>query len=152
MPIRCISALMRCSYQYWSSPFTPGAYPRRSRSIASGGSGDSTPELAPCSDSVRHVISRRSVPLDNWFGKDYNIAVSQTPQFHVDSQSVAGSHRAKHAARTVPGGVFLFWRWLTCGHGHHDWKLQAGLDLARHGVFVVVARACPRCDLVEVLE
>jgi hypothetical protein len=60
--------------------------------------------------------------------------------------------------------VRRLWRWLTCGHGRHLWQIGAGIDLRAvhmHGyrnadysseVYVIVARSCPRCGLVEVLE
>ncbi len=51
--------------------------------------------------------------------------------------------------------LFVFWRWLTCGHGRHRWQLNSGIDLASPdgwNVFVIVARHCSRCGTTEVLE
>ena len=68
-----------------------------------------------------------------------------------------------------PPALLRFWRWLTCGHGHHRWQLHAALDLATmppmceavfwlshnavgNGAPVVIAKHCPRCDLIEIVE
>jgi hypothetical protein len=61
--------------------------------------------------------------------------------------------------------VKRLWRWLTCGHGRHAWRVGAAYDLdepvpamsglvnwLEHGGRVVAARHCPRCDLVEIVE
>ena len=94
--------------------------------------------------------------LDFWFGKEYNDAV---PQTHSGSGNLPLGLAAQPTPSTAPldhrrGVLFRFWRWLTCGHGHHAWRLHAGVDLARHGActHVIVARHCPRCDRTEVVE
>ena len=145
------------------------------------GSGDSLGELAPCSDSFRHVVregsgaedaeaeevdvglrdspplpshvfTSRIIAVDMSLVKEYNIAVTQDPAVHVDSQSVAESHRAIHE-RLAP--LTRAGRRVLCRAGRHRWQLHAAYELgpepwgfATH----YAARACAYCRTVEILE
>jgi hypothetical protein len=72
------------------------------------------------------------------------------------------SHESRSTISRSRRAVSRFWRWLTCGHGLHQWKLGAAVVLegpplqeltSGSGEAVIVAsRWCPRCGEAVVLE
>jgi hypothetical protein len=60
-----------------------------------------------------------------------------------------------HAGDSTLGiRVTRLWRWLTCGHGRHDWERRLGVDLAYDDRIgdMVIGRYCPRCGTVDVIK
>lgn len=97
--------------------------------------------------------------LDNCFWREQYRAVTPNVPISVTLAWRAESHRAIH-------GPHLRWisrRWgrlfqgFTCKRGRHpQWQVNVGCDLAVDAGFrdmiFVVARSCPRCGVVEILE